>query len=199
MPRHQIEVHEIAALDDQAAQALFDRLIVSGACGAGTRRACERDARHALEPLGVCTWCIVGGQWRGRTRHGTCPRYAWFLWRDLPELERRIAFSEYSHTEAHVRLETPLGSLGIAIEHGKPRITNGRDAALVTLPWSAFGSLDDGLSCERNPGRTAGSAHRRRPHTALATSVVSRGKPPLVCTTIFLELTFLWKKSPVQS
>ncbi len=141
---HQIEVHEIAALDDQAAQALFDRLIYLAHAVPG------RDVRvNATPNTRWSRWAFVHGASSvvsGAGGHGMVRvlDMPGFFDKILPELERRIAFSEYRHAEAHVRLETPLGSLGIAIEHGKPRITNGRDAALVTLPWSAFGSLMTG-------------------------------------------------------
>ena len=58
-----------------------------------------------------------------------------------PELERRVGASEYAGKNGGLRLETPLGSIGIAVERGVLDLNNGRGLPLVTLPWAAFGSL----------------------------------------------------------
>jgi predicted N-acetyltransferase YhbS len=139
-----INVHEIAALDDHAAQALFDRLLYLAreTQGHEVHVSATPDMRWSRWAFAHGASSIVSsGDGHGMVRVLDMNGLFHAM---LPELERRVAWSEYSHAEGHVRLETPLGSLGIAVDHGKVRITNGRGASLVTLPWSAFGSLVTG-------------------------------------------------------
>ena len=61
-----------------------------------------------------------------------------------PELERRVGMSEYVARTGGLRLETPAGTVGIHVDHGRVALGKGRGEPLVTLPWSGLGALVSG-------------------------------------------------------
>ena len=136
-----LDVREIAAIDDGAAHALYDRLL---------RLAAEMDAvdvhAQATPDNRWSRWAFLHGaeyQVGSGGGHGMVRvlDMAGFFKAIRPELERRVSLSEYVARSGGLRLETPLGTIGIRVDHGKVIFGSGRGDALVTLPWAAFGSL----------------------------------------------------------
>jgi predicted N-acetyltransferase YhbS len=136
-----IDVQEIAALDDHAAQSLYDRLLrlARDTNGNEVRVQATPDMRWSRWAFAHgASATVSNGSGHGMVRVLDMPAFFRAI---LPELERRVRLSEFRHEAAHMRLETPLGSLGFLVDHGTVRLTVGREGSLVTLPWSAFGSL----------------------------------------------------------
>ena len=136
-----VEVHEIAALDDGAAAVLHDRLVALAAEAGGaevhiTATPDNRWTRWAL--LHGASATVDGGGGHGMVRvldlHG-------FFRAIRPELERRVSRSEYVARGGSLRLETPAGTVGIRVDHGRVALDHGRGAPLVTLPWPALNPL----------------------------------------------------------
>ena len=129
---------EIAVLDDGPAQALFDHLLRSAAgreiCVAATPE--QRWSRWAFAH--GASLVVEPGAGYGAIR---VLNMRTFLEATLPELERRLQLSEFTGRSGRLRLETPLGSIGLVAEDGRLLLDEGRDAPLVTLPWSALSAL----------------------------------------------------------
>jgi predicted N-acetyltransferase YhbS len=139
-----LEVREIAAMDDGAAQALFDRLLVLAREMGDvethvTATPDNRWSRWAF--LHGAAFRIDGGGGHGMVRVLDLDGFFKSI---RPELERRVATSEYVAKRAGLRLETPLGTIGLLVDNGRVRLSEGRGERLVTLPWAAFGSLVTG-------------------------------------------------------
>jgi hypothetical protein len=62
----------------------------------------------------------------------------------LPELERRIARSDYVMRRTQVQIETPVGHATIHVDQGKVSLSNARSVYAVTLPFHALGPLVTG-------------------------------------------------------
>ncbi len=139
-----IEVREIAALDDGSAAALFDRLLVLAAEAGGvevhiTATPDNRWTRWAM--LHGASLTLDGGGGHGMVRVLDLVG----LFRAIrPELERRVGMSEYVARAGGLRLETPAGTVGIRVDHGRVTLGKGRDAPLVAMPWSGLGALVSG-------------------------------------------------------
>ncbi len=136
-----LQVREIAAMDDSAAQALYDRLLrIAAEMGRVpvhvTATPDNRWSRWAF--LHGASFTIHGGGGNGMVR---VLDMRGFFQAIRPELERRVKLSEYVARTAGIRLETPLGSIGIRVDRGSVSLGEGRGDPLVTLPWGPFGSL----------------------------------------------------------
>lgn len=137
-----VRVHEIGVRDDGAALALASRLrevvgnkpieVVSppvNQWGRWARRHGaefrERDADQMADGFGLvrvlnlAAWCKAA----------------------LPELSRRAAQSEFVARKAALRLETPIGTLGILVDRGNVTLEDDRQAPAVALSFSALHAL----------------------------------------------------------
>jgi hypothetical protein len=133
-----LRVQEIATFDDGPAQTLFDHFL---------RRAKGREVRVMATPENRWSrWAFVhgasfvAGPGAGYGAVRVLDLRA-FLQAARPELERRLQESEFAGTSGRLRLETPLGSVGLVVDDGRLSFDEGRNAPLVTLPWAALGSL----------------------------------------------------------
>ncbi len=138
-----IDVREIAAMDDGAAQALYDRLLRLGAeVGGDVHVAATPDNRWSRWAfLHGAAFHIDGGGGHGMVRVLDMPGFFKAIG---PELGRRVSTSEYVARNGALRLETPLGTIGIRVDRGSVSFGDGRGDPLVTLPWAAFGALVTG-------------------------------------------------------
>ncbi len=135
-----LDVREIAALDDAASGALSDRLLgIAAELGADVHVTATPDNRWSRWAFrNGASFRIDGGGGHGMVRVLHLPE---FLKAIRPELERRVSISEFAAKSGGLRLETPLGTIGIYVEHGVVTFDDGRGSPLVTLPWAGFGSL----------------------------------------------------------
>lgn len=132
---------EIAVLDDGPAPALFDYLL---------RLAAGREAHIAATPdhrwsrwafAHGASHAVSPGDGRGALR---VLDLRGLLQAAQPELQRRVQQSEFAAASARLRLETPPGSVGLVVDGGRLAFDDGRNAALVTLPWAALNALISG-------------------------------------------------------
>jgi predicted N-acetyltransferase YhbS len=136
-----LHVGEIAAMDQGAAQALFDRLLYLA-------------REHSLPDLQVTA--TPDNRWSGlafrqgaeiRVRSGGGAGMVRVL--DLPallkaiapELQRRITHSEYAARRAEVAIESPVGRATLRVNHGRIELGEGGLSNAVTLPFHALGPL----------------------------------------------------------
>lgn len=132
---------EIAIFDDGPAQALFDHLL---------RLAAGREVRVTATPENRWSrWAFAHGASLVVGPGDGCGAVRVLELRSLlqavrPELERRLLQSEFVTRSGRLRLETPPGSVGLAVAGGRLALDDGRDAALVTLPWGALDALVTG-------------------------------------------------------
>ena len=135
-----LEVREIAALDDGASQTIYDRLLhlAAEAGGVDVHVNATPDNRWSRWAFLHGASYVIDGGGHGMVR---VLDMRGFFKAVRPELERRVAGSEYAAKKGGLRLETPLGSVGLEVDHGRVSVSDGRGAMPVTLPWAAFGSL----------------------------------------------------------
>lgn len=133
-----LQVSEIAVLDDGPAPALFDHLLRRGA-GREVHVTATPDNRWSRWAFAHgASYGISPGDGRGALR---VLNLRGVLQAVLPELERRVLRSEFACTSGRLRMETPLGSLGLVVESGRLAFDDGRHAPLVTLPSGALNAL----------------------------------------------------------
>lgn len=136
-----LQVDEIVAMDMGAAQALYDRLLYL----AGDRHASEirvvAPPDHRWSKLAfaqgaqVCVSALGGS---GMIRILDFPA---LLRTIVPELQRRVAASEFVARRAEVRIETPAGRATIRVDHGEVVIGDEGASDTVTLPFHALSAL----------------------------------------------------------
>ena len=140
----QMQVGEIVALDQGSAQALYDRVLhlarehrISEVHV--TARPTDRWSRLAF--LRGAELRIGSGGGAGMIR---LLELATFLAAIQPELQRRVASSEFVAQRADLRIETPVGRATVRVENGQVTIDDGRSACAVTLPFHTLGPLITG-------------------------------------------------------
>lgn len=134
-----VDVREIAALDDMASRALFDRLLrIAAENGGDVHVTATPDNRWSRWAFRHGASFRIDGGGHGMVRVLHMPGFFKAI---RPELERRVSTSEFAARSGGIRLETPLGTIGIHVDHGAVTLDDGRGASLVTLPWASFGSL----------------------------------------------------------
>lgn len=132
---------EIAIFDDGPARALFDHLLRLAA-GREVRVTATPDNRWSRWAFARGASLVAGpGDGYGAVR---VLQLRSLLQAIRPELERRLLQSEFVARSGRLRLETPPGSVGLAVAGGRLALDDGRDAALVTLPWGALNALVTG-------------------------------------------------------
>lgn len=137
----QLQVGEIAALDAGAAQALYDRVLYVAREQAAneihvTATPTNRWTRLAF--MRGAQMRIGSGGGAGMVRLLDLPS---FLQAIQPELERRVATSEFATKRADIRIETPVGRATVRVEQGRVTIDDTRTASSITLPFHALGPL----------------------------------------------------------
>lgn len=136
-----LQVGELIAMDTGAAQAIFDRLI-------------HVARQHDLHDIHVTAtpdnrWArlafmrgaeirIGSGGGAGMVRVIDLPA---LLHEIQPELERRVATSEFACKRADMRLESPVGRATIMVDGGRVEVGDFRAASSITLPFHALGPL----------------------------------------------------------
>lgn len=136
-----LQVGELIAMDTGAAQAIFDRVI-------------HLARQHALHEIHVTAtpdnrWARLAFMRGAEIRIGSGGGAGMVRVLDLPgllhamrpELERRIATSEFVCKRADIRLESPVGRATIAVDSGRIEIGDIRAASSITLPFHALGPL----------------------------------------------------------
>jgi predicted N-acetyltransferase YhbS len=136
-----IHVGEIAAMDQGAAQALFDRLLYLARerhipTIEVTATPEQRWTRLAFRRGGSITLGSGGGA--GMVRVLDLPALLQTL---LPELQRRVASSELIARRDDLRIESPVGRATLRIDHGRVELVSGGTSNTVTLPFHALGPL----------------------------------------------------------
>jgi predicted N-acetyltransferase YhbS len=136
-----MHVGEIAAMDHGAAQTLFDRLlylardqqipvieVTATPDNRWTRLAFRQGAQV----------CVGSGGGAGMIRVLDLPG----LLRTIqPELQRRVARSEFVARKSEVRIESPVGRATLRVDHGRVDLVDGGLTNAVTLPFHALGPL----------------------------------------------------------
>lgn len=140
----QLRVSEIVALDAGAAQALYDRVLYLAREQAAaeihvTATPTNRWSRLAFSRGAQLR--ISSGSGAGMVRLLDLPS---FLQAIQPELEQRVATSEFAGRRVGIRVETPVGRATVRVEHGEVVIDETRSASSVTLPFHALGPLITG-------------------------------------------------------
>lgn len=140
----QLRVGEIVALDAGAAQALYDRVLYLAREQAATEIHVTATPTNRWSRLAFHRGAqlrIGSGSGAGMVRLLDLPS---FLQSIQPELERRVATSEFAAKRVAIRIETPVGRATVRVEHGKVAIDETRTANSVTLPFHALGPLITG-------------------------------------------------------
>ncbi|HEX6288099.1 MAG TPA: GNAT family N-acetyltransferase [Herpetosiphonaceae bacterium] len=136
-----LHVGEIAAMDGGAAQALFDRLLYLARERGVTeiRATATPDNRWSrLAFRRGAHVCVGSGGGAGMVRVLDLPA---LLQAILPELQRRVARSEFAARRSDVRLESPVGRATLHADHGRVELVEGTPPNVVTLPFHALGPL----------------------------------------------------------
>jgi predicted N-acetyltransferase YhbS len=137
----QLHVGEIAAMDNGAAQALFDRLLYLA------REQQVSEIRVTATPEN--RWsrlafrqgariCVGSGGGAGMVRVLDLPAFCQAI---VPELQRRVAASEFVARRLEVRIESPVGRVTLRVDHGRVELVEGGLSHAVTLPFHALGPL----------------------------------------------------------
>jgi predicted N-acetyltransferase YhbS len=137
----QLRIDEIAALDTGAAQALYDRALYLGREQAATEIHVTAPPNNRWSRLAFMRGAQVrigSGGGAGMVRLLDLPS---FLQAIQPELERRVAASEFVAKRADIRIETPVGRATVRLDHGQVAIDETRSASSITLPFHALGPL----------------------------------------------------------
>lgn len=136
-----LEVGEIAAMDRGAAQTLYDRVLYLAReqSAAEIRVTATPDNRWSRLAFGRgAQLCVGSGGGAGMVRVLDLPA---LLQAIQPELERRVATSEFSARRADIRIESPVGRTTVRVDHGRVIVDDARSASSVTLPFHALGPL----------------------------------------------------------
>lgn len=136
-----LHVGELFAMDTGAAQALYDRLLhLARERGVAEIRvrATPKNRWSRLAFRQGARVCVSSGDGAGMVRPLNLPTLLETL---LPELERRIASSDYVMRRTQVQIETPVGHATLHVDQGKVSLSKTRSVYAVTLPFHALGPL----------------------------------------------------------
>lgn len=136
-----LHVGELFAMDTGAAHALFDRVI-------HVARQHEAKTIH-VTATPENRWTRVAFARGGQIQMGSGGGAGMVRVLDLPgllheikpELERRIAQSEFSCKRADIRIESPVGRATIVVDQGRVDVGDVRSTSSLTLPFHALGPL----------------------------------------------------------
>ncbi len=136
-----LQVGELYAMDNGAAQALYDRLIHLGRERQAVEVRVTATPENRWSRLAFAQGakvCVSSGSSAGMVRVLDWPG---LLKTIRPELERRVQRSEFVTGRTQVQIETPVGRGTILIEQGQVTLGDARSESAVTLPFHALAPL----------------------------------------------------------
>lgn len=139
-----LNVGEVATLDINAAQAIYDRML-------SLARDVEATTIH-VTATPDSRWTRLAFRNGAQVRVGSGGGHGMVRLLDLPsfleairpELTRRVARSEFVSEDADLRIETPVGNATLRVRQGAIEIGKQRAGSSLALPFHALGPLITG-------------------------------------------------------